>query len=358
MARLAEVVDFLQRKIAPHAAEIDTSLDAMASALDAMAEAGYLGLRCPAEYGDEPLTEDEHRQFQQACARASGAFAFLQTQHQSAVGMLAKSENAALRAAVLPKVRYGERRLGIGFSQLRRAGPAIMRARADGDGYRLDGHVPWITGYGFFGEFLIGAELADGRAVFGLVPLRTGPGISVSPPMALAAMQTAHTVTADLSDYRLPAEMVAFVRPPGWIRENDRINVALQGHFAIGCGAAALDVLDAALARQHPPANQASVAELRARWQAAKIRLETVSDWDGAAGADERLMARAEAILVMQQLAWAAVTISAGAANAMGHPAQRILREALVFSVSAQTAAIQSATLERIAGRTPVGVAA
>ncbi|MDX2066034.1 MAG: acyl-CoA dehydrogenase family protein [Fimbriimonadaceae bacterium] len=349
MPRLAEVVDFLHRRIAPNAAQLDVSLDAMAAALDAMAEAGYLGLRCPAEYGNEPLTEAEHRQFQQACARASGAFAFLQTQHQSAVSMLAKSDNDALRDSVLPRTIFGEHRIGIGFSQLRRPGEPIMRATADADGYRLSGHVPWITGYGFFGEFLIGAELEDGRAVFGLVPLRTAAGIRVSAPMPLAAMQTANTVTADLTDFRLPAEHVAFIRPPGWIRENDRINVALQGHFAVGCGAAALDLLNVALAKRDQPENEAWVATLRSRWRQAKDRLEAVSDWDVPAGATDRLDARAEAIVVMQDLAWAAVTMSAGAANSLSHPAQRILREALVFTVSAQTAAIQTATLGRIA---------
>ncbi|MGA9379609.1 MAG: cyclase family protein, partial [Phormidium sp.] len=46
--------------------------------------------------------------------------------------------------------------------------------------------------------------------------------------------------------------------------------------------------------------------------------------------------------------AHAAITVSSGAANLKSHPAQRVYREALVFTVSGQTEGIKAATLQRL----------
>jgi len=63
---------------------------------------------------------------------------------------------------------------------------------------------------------------------------------------------------------------------------------------------------------------------------------------------DERLAVRAWAIDLAVRCAHAAVTASSGAANSLSHPAQRIYREALVYTVSAQTTPIMEATLKRL----------
>ena len=66
-----------------------------------------------------------------------------------------------------------------------------MKAESCDGGYLLNGHVPWITGWSFYPEFLIGATLPDGQAVFGVVPLKHAEDkngkITISEPMRLAA---------------------------------------------------------------------------------------------------------------------------------------------------------------------------
>src|SRR5262249_49662133 len=153
------------------------------------------------------------------------------------------SENEALKGDYLPKMGNGERLVGIGFSQLRRPGPPIMRAEEAPGGYVLTGHVPWVTGWSFYPEFLIGATLPDGRALFAVAPLVEQDKVRVSPPMRLAAMDTAMTVTVDFDGFFVSDEKVAFIRPMGWIQNNDMINIALQGSFAMGCAQAGLDIL-------------------------------------------------------------------------------------------------------------------
>jgi len=340
MGPTERAIAYLREEVAPRAEQIDASPQALAVALSGLQALDLHALRRPAEFGGPNVSESDFRAFQEEAARASGTFAFLQTQHQSAVGMIAKSPNDALKAEYLPRMGNGDRTVGIGFSQLRRGGAPIMRAERIDAGYRLDGHVPWITGFDIYREFLIGAQLPSGEAVFAIVPFTPGPGIRFSEPMRLAAMMAANTVTADLTDFEVPDSRVVFVQPPGWIQRNDEINVALQGHFAVGCAQAALDVVRTAADRKGIAGICDAYDRLQNQWQSARARLH--------ANDGDRLAARADAIDVMMRCAQAAVVASSGAANSLAHPAQRIYREALVFSVSAQTTAIMEATLERI----------
>jgi alkylation response protein AidB-like acyl-CoA dehydrogenase len=260
--------------------------------------------------------------------------------------MIAKGTNDRLKERILPHTHNGDRLIGIGFSQLRRPGPAVLRAEYEEGGFTIDGHIPWITGFGFFGEVLIGAQLPDGRAVFGLIPFQPEEGISYSKPMKLAAMEAAQTVTADLTGWFLPAHDVVDIKPAGWIMRNDMINITLQGFFAIGCARAGIDVVreqgirrDKTFISEAADALEREVHQCRERLQAAQAMGEETTE--------EKLQLRAWAIDLAGRCAHAAVTASGGAANSRDHSAQRILREALVFTVSAQTEPIQKATLER-----------
>lgn len=385
---------FLRDEIVPKAADIDADPEALRSALNGLCERNLMAIRRPEEYGGPGLDESSFRHFQEEVARYSGTLAFLQTQHQSASSMIAKSSNEGLKRAYLPKMGNGERLMGIGFSQLRRSGPPIMTADPVPGGYLLNGHIPWITGYGFYHEFLIGATLPDGTAVFGVVPFDnvdsageeeladfvegtplvepsaqgflgaalspvvgatrepesgTTRRIRLSPPMKLAAMEAAMTVTADIENWFLPDRLVCFIQPQDWIKNNDMINIVLQGHFALGCARGSLDVLLGAAEKKGLPFLQDAYAALdreleECRSATAKARLgegEQASD-------DEKLRIRAWAIDLAVRCAHAAVAASSGAANSLRHPAQRLYREALVHTVSAQTSAIMEATLARV----------
>jgi alkylation response protein AidB-like acyl-CoA dehydrogenase len=308
-----------------------------------------MALKRPAEFGGPEMPEPLFRVYQEEIARTSGALAFLTTQHQSAVSMIARGENPGLATAYLPLMADGQKLVGIGFSQLRRGGPPIMRAEEAEGGYILNGQVPWITGGGFYPEFLIGAALPDGRSVFGVVPLEDrGDEIRVSSPMRLAAMESANTVSAEFKGHFMPHEKTAFIRPPDWIRNNDQINIALQGHFALGCAQAGIDVLRQASEKKSlcflTEAAEKLERELAECHEATADAQKSVDEET----TDERLRVRAWAIDLAVRCAHAAVTASSGAANSLAHPAQRIYREALVYTVSAQTTPVMEATLKRL----------
>jgi alkylation response protein AidB-like acyl-CoA dehydrogenase len=263
--------------------------------------------------------------------------------------MIAKGTNEDLKRDTLPKMGNGERLIGIGFSQLRRHGPPILTAEPTDDGYVLNGTVPWVTGFGLFHEFLIGASLPDGRAVFGVVPFKESDGIGFGPVMRLAAMESPQTVSAKLDGYHLLREHTAFIKPAGWIQNNDMINITLQGFFALGCARAGLDQLQSAFEKKKLGFIEQAYMPLLAELDECKMRTLTAQDsGDEEVTTQEKLELRAWAIDLAVRCAHAGVAAHSGAANSVDHPAQRVYREALVYTVSAQTGDIMRATLERL----------
>jgi alkylation response protein AidB-like acyl-CoA dehydrogenase len=345
---IANAIEFLSSVIRPRAEDIDQDADALGEALKSLASEGYLGLRVPVEYGGTGLSEMQFRRFQEASARSSGCLAFLQTQHQSACAMLAKSENEQLKRRYLPAFAKGEIISGIAFSQLRKKAdmPVLSALGVDG-GLVLNGSAPWVTGLGFFQTCVTAATTEDGQTIFVLHPLSSEEGhLKLSEPMRLASMEPAQTVSATFTDYFVPEDHVLFFRPGNWIEDNDMINVALQSPFALGCAAAALDIVEENHRRKEIPAILVALKALTV--ELAESRKEAYAAMDDKEDRSRSLSARGAAVELALRCAAAAVVTSSGAGNSMRHPAQRVYREALVFAVSAQTAAIMEASLERI----------
>lgn len=347
--------EFLLNEVAPSANDIDADPQALRQALDGLCKLNLMAMRRPNDYGGPDLDESEFRLFQESVARYSGSLAFLQTQHQSAVSMITKGDNNDLKERTLPQMHNGSLLVGIGFSQLRRPGPPILTATPTESGYVLNGEVPWVTGHTFFHQFLIGAALPDGSAVFGLVPFQnkkqpTGGIIQFSGPMRLAAMESPQTMSATLENWILDPADTAFTKPPGWIQNNDMINVTLQAWFALGCARAGIDIMESAYQKRKAPFIQAAAKKLSTELEACRHQAQNQELPQA-----DRLKVRSWAIDLAARCSHAGVVCSSGAANSVHHAAQRVYREALVYTVSAQTQDIMEASLQRLVARGGLG---
>lgn len=347
---LLETADiYFWETIAPVANQLDEDVEALRSALQGLGDRNLLALRVPKAYNGAALENRLFHSFQEQTARFSGALAFLQTQHQSAGAILSKSENEALKQAYLPDMGSGRKMVGIGFSHLRRQDNPPLKAIETAHGFQLHGYIPWITGFGFFESVLIAATLPNGQAVYGIVPFAdtqqdTGGAIRFSEPMQLAAMSSTNTVTAELVEWNLSASEVVFVTGVGAIFKSDRANVLNHSFFALGCAQAGLDILSRT-AEMKSYLSIAPVYEtLFEEFKLCQHLIYSAQDQSF----EERLKLRVWAIELATKCAHAAVVASSGAANAKRHPAQRVYREALVFSVAGQTTAVLEATLARI----------
>ncbi len=342
----------LLKEVVPLANEIDSNPDALLHALRGLGKLDALALRVPRRWGGKEVSEQTFNSFQELVARYSGALAFLQAQHQSAAGMLVASSNSSVQQEYLPHMGNGQVLVGVGFSQLRREGEPLTVAIPVTGGYQLDGVVPWVTGWGFFREFIVAAILPDGRAVFGIVPFsethqESGGRITFTTPAQLAAMTSTNTVTAILTEWFLSAEHVVSIKPAGWIQENDKNNVLRPTFMTTGCALAGLDILESAAQTKLLPLITNAFESLQQELSNCRTAIREAQQHSGM-GMAERLQLRGWAIDLATRIAHAAVTVSSGAANYSHHPAQRVYREVLVFTVTGQTRTVMAATLERL----------
>jgi len=341
---LSAALEFLSTWVRPRAGELDRDVGALRGALAELGRRGLLGLRVPADYDGLNYSPLDFRRFQEASARASGALAFLESQHQSACSLLARCSNAPLRARLLPRLARGLDSSAIAFSHLRRSGPPPVMATPTAGGYRLEGRLPWVTGWGIFTLCVTAAPLADGRILFAVHPLGALDGMSASPPLDLAAMAVTQTVTVELDGFLVPEHDILDVHPATWIQENDRIAVALQSPLALGCAQAGIDVLRQE-ATKRGSATMAAAADRLDR-ELAAVREEAYRAMEENGDLERSLRARSAAIEMAGRTTHAAVVGAAGAGNLMSHPAQRVYREALAFSVLALSPPIQAAALD------------
>lgn len=342
---LLEVAEYyLRSEIAPQAAAIDRDPAVLRWAIQGLGDRSLLALK---------LTESEEnfRLFQEMVARYSGALAFLQIQHQSASGAIVKSENKLLKQAYLPGLATGDRLLGVAFSHLRRSGEPPIKALPVNGGYKISGDLRWATGFGLFPELILAAVLPDDRSVFGIVPFTNttqphGGEIYWSEPMQLAAMQSTNTVSGEINDWFVPHDYIVGIQPAGWIHKNDRKKVLMFSFFALGCARAGLDIIERTATVKPLPIIQETFdrldRELTACGEAILPGLNSQPDYE------KSLKLRAEAIALANRCAHAAVTVSSGAANYGHHRAQRVYREALMFTVFGQTTDVMTATLTQL----------
>lgn len=352
-ALIERVESLLRTEVAPKAAEIDCHPSALQTALQVLGTHSLLALRVPQAWGGAEVQECTFRWFQEGVARYSGALAFLQAQHQSAGTLLAHSENESLKQTYLPNMGSGRVLVGISFAHLRRSHPPV-KAIAHADGYLLTGESPWVTGYGFFESFIGAAVLSNGQAVYGIVPFQstgqpTGGKVICSEPMALAAMNSTRTVTVQFQDWFLPNSEVVRVSPINAVATSDRLNVLHHSFFALGCARAGLDILEAVYQAKQLSFLQSAQEFLTKELE--ECRQSIFSASTDHHSFEKNLPLRAWAIELAVRCAHAAITASGGAANSINHPAQRVYREALVYTVSGQTNAVMEATLIRLMSR-------
>ena len=344
---LERIEVYLQEYVKPVAFDIDQCPDALKKALQGLIEHSLLSVRIPQSWGGLGLDSETFYLLQQLLSQYSGALAFLQLQHQGAVNALLKSENEALKQKYLAKIVEDNLLCGLGFSQLRRQGKPMINATPIEGGYSITGNVPWITGFNFFDVFIVGATLPNGQEIRGIVPFTSSSHVRLGEPMQLGAMQSRNTVTATFKDYFLPVENVVALAQTGGIHDDDKKVVLYPSFLVLGCAKAGLDIVKKSAETKQLNFIEEAYEHLQSEWQICQHQIRQAMELDDRYFEDD-LELRIWAINLAQRCSKAAVTVSSGAANYYNHPAQRVYKEALVFSVFAQTTDIMKGTLEQL----------
>jgi alkylation response protein AidB-like acyl-CoA dehydrogenase len=325
--RVAE--DLAERLLFPAALETDASDHVPRAHLDALAEAGLYGVVGPPEYGG--LGADLRTLCSVVEALAGGCLSttFVWIQHQTPVRSIAASKNEALRQEWLPKLCSGETRAGIALGGLR-AGPAQIEATRMAGGWRLDGDVPYITGWGYIGMLFIAARTpsTEPEIVTALIPTAASDALTVE-RLKLLATNASCTVTARIENLFVPDERIIgvepYVSPPpydGGGRPNGSLALGVASRCCALIGPSPLD------------------DELKAR----RRQLDEADDQTMAA-------ARAAAAELSWRAAGALVVWQGSRSLLPAQHAQRLLREAAFLQVFGSRPAIRDALLTRMTSR-------
>ena len=344
--------NYLEKNIVSQAETIDRDSAQLKQVLQDLGKLKILALKVPPSLGGSGFSAQDYAHFQILVARYSGALAFLQTQHQSAASMLASCNNKILQDQYLPYMRTGEKLVGVGFSHLRRSGQPMVKAVEVARGYLISGEVPWITGFDFFENFIIGASLPDGQEFYGILPFKnqiqsSGGSINFSAPLELIAMTATNTVTAKLDNWLLDKDLILNIKPKDSIHQNSRKNVIQNGFFSLGCAYAALDILQQVYKKKQLTFIKQSWQSLKQEVIDCESKMFNILD-SSETIYESKLQLRSQAINLAQRCSQAAVIVSSGAANYLNNSAGRVYREALLFSVSAQTIDVMEMTLMQL----------
>lgn len=340
----------LIQALAVLAEEYDSAPQWPQRSVDLIAEAGCWGWVIPWRWGGAPLGNAELLERYQTVARGCLATALLLTQRDGACDLIARGENETLKQRLLPAHARGERFTSIGISQLTtskgKEGPKLA-AEPAGDGFVLDGVMPWVTGAIRCDEIVTGAELADSRQIVACVPCDRA-GVVVEQPMKFLALDASCTSRVRCERVRIGREEM--VRGPAEAALSLRTPVKPLVVSAVGLGAAQglvnrleqkvdrlgqdLREIIAALAgelgrvRDDLHAAAALLNDPTAELPAARIRIQVNE--------------------LLTRLAVAFLTVSKGTGYARPHAAERLLREAAFFHVWSAPGAVQAGTLRRM----------
>jgi butyryl-CoA dehydrogenase len=258
--------------------------------------------------------------------------AFILSQREAAVRLLLKGPES-LQERFLPRSAAGCDLLTVGLSQLttsrQHGGPSLVAVPETGGCFRIDGVIPWVTAADRAIAIVAGATLADGTQIlFTLSPDRDG--VTVEPPMALAALAGSQTAQIRCERVLIEAEDLLAGPKPQVLGAGGGGGLDTSC-LAIGLARAALDLL-------RPDANiRPEVREALSALEPVSTRLRESLHAAAAAALPAEpgrtLELRTDATLFALHATQTALLLAKGAGFISPHPAQRLARQALFFLV-------------------------
>ncbi len=340
---LDEALDVLEKQ----AAEADAVPSWPAASWEALRRCGALGWIIPRDLGGSGLDPLAMLENYQRLAGACMTTCFLLSQRDSACRRLRDSGHEALCRELLPALASGQRFATVGLAQLttsRQHVRPVLTARLDGDGVRLDGVMPWVTGAPQADHFITGVVLDDGRQMLLVVP-GDSSGLSVGPPMELMALQGSLTAEVRCQDVRVDRR---------WILAGpaERVLAGGRGAGGLETSGLALGLARSAIGYLQKEATNRTEWQGRATacaesWQALQEQLQRLVREGADAQAASNLRAKVNALVLRStQFALAAAK---GSGFLRSHPAQRWARQAMFFLVWSCPAPALDATLTCLA---------
>lgn len=318
--------------------------------LTVLAKTGCFKHVVPVQYGGIGAKPREKVELYQAIAAGSLTAALIFTQHAAACELIASGENEKLAQRLLPECAAGQKLLTVGISQLttsRRGTKPAMQAEPNGDGYLLNGLMPWVTS-GPKADFVVtGAVLPDEKQLLACLPMDIA-GLSVKEPMKFLALSESLTCEVCCDGVKIGPEHL--VRWPCAMALARRAPVKPLTVSSVGLGAIGhlMDLINQSADRLE---GMRAVLEETIRPAYETLRRDLIEAANELKNPDAeipaaRLRARVNDLLVRTSATL--MTLSKGTGYLQSHPAQKLLREAAFFLIWSAPPAVQLDTIKNL----------
>ena len=302
--------------------------------MEQLAEAGVFGWLIPRQWGgselDDPTVLCGYLDLAEACLTT----AFILTQFNSAVQKLVTSGRSELQDRWLSRLARGECFTTVGISHLttsrsRGPGPAVV-ARPVESGFRLSGHVPWVTGCQAAELIVVGATTPGGEQLLAVIETDS-LGLSIAPPLQFLALSASFTGPIELRDVLVRSEQVVAGPTHEVLKANGRSGTGslTTSALALGTARSTLRLLSEELTQSS--SLQPVFDQFAAEGRTLERALFAVSRVEPGALSAEQVRQRANSYVT--RLAQSYLAAAKGTGFVSGHPAERAVREAMFFYV-------------------------
>ncbi len=359
------VRELCAKEFAPHAAAWDREADVPNSALQTLAEQGFLSMALPEELGGVGYDARTLALVVEEIAYCSAALAIMIAVHNS-VGLLPifRFGTEDQKKRFLPRLATKEL-AAFSLSEPEAgsdAGALQATARRDGDAYVLNGSKNWVTNGLRSSVYVIFARTAADAGSHGLsafIVERGTPGLVVGKAEDKMGLRGSDTVSLSLEDLRVPVAN----RLGG---EGEGLKIALGALDAgrIGVGAQALGVMRAAFAEAVKYAQQRrafggpiakiqaiqfKLAEMERRIQCSRLLIQKAA-WlrdSGRPYSREAAMAKLYASEAATWVTHQAIQVHGGYGYVKEYAVERYYRDARVMEIYEGASEIQRLVIAR-----------
>lgn len=363
------VADFVDRRVAPGAAQRDREARFPEELVPEMAELGLWGLPFPEEYGGAGGDTLAVALAIEEIARADASLALTLAAHISLAAMpIFRFGTEEQKRRYLVPLAQGAYLGAFGLTEPNAGSDAAgteTRARRDGGEWVIEGRKIFITNAAYAGVMVVAARTSEGEGNRGisafLVPRGEG-GFRVGRAFEKLGLHSSDTREVLFEEARVPADHLLGEEGRGFPIFLDALDGGRVGIGALSVGIArgALELArDYATKRRQfgrPisrfEAVQFRLAELHARLEAARL-----SVWRAAWLRDQARPYKKEAAIakllaseLAVEAADAAVQILGGAGYTKDYPAERFYRDAKLMTIGEGTSEIQKLVIARELG--------
>ncbi len=204
------VRNFARDRVAPLAAEIDSTNEFPRALWKELGDLGLLGITVEHDYGGSELGYLAHVIAMEEISRASGSIGLSYGAHSNlCVNQLRRWGDDEQKTRFLPKLVTGEYLGALAMSEPE-AGSDVMgmrtTARRDGDSYVLNGSKMWITNAPGADVLIVYARTGSGsKGVTAFIVERGTPGMSTPNKLDKLGMRGSDTSEVVFEDCRVPA---------------------------------------------------------------------------------------------------------------------------------------------------------